>query len=106
MVGSHLCTHLPPLQQPCFVLTSLLYAPGWGGPMLHEVAAAGAPQPGLDPLPSDPSHQHEGSGADPWRGPSHTLGTEQVLGSPRDQQSLHLGGHGSIWDPQPQGSLW
>lgn len=100
MVGSHLCMHLSPLQQPHFVLKPLLYAPGRGGPMIHEVQQD--PQPGLDPLPSDSSHQHQGSGADPCQSPSHTLDTEQALGSPRDQQ----GGRGSIRDPQSQGSVW
>lgn len=57
MVGSHLCTRLSPLQQPCFVLKPLLYAPGQDGPMLYEMSAAGASQPGLDPLHSASSHQ-------------------------------------------------
>lgn len=63
---------IPPLQQPCSVLKPLLCAPGWGGPTLHKVGAAGAPQPG----PQTPVTSTKTVGQ------THPLGTEQALDSP------------------------
>lgn len=89
VVGPHLCTHLSPLL--CAVCPRLgwLHAPR-GGSRRSCPAWTGSPSF----IPQSPAPRQWG------RGP------RWALSSPRDQQSLHPGGHSSVRDPQAQGWLW